>query len=93
MQEFLRVRVAIDSLIDETKASIQKKAVAESMEQIERARVLIQKLKQMSTNDQDAIVAKREATIANLTMYAGKIKQQPIKKRSTKETLVQPATM
>ena len=87
MQEFLRVRVAIDSLIDETKASIQKKSVSESMEQIERARVLIQKLKQMSTSDQDAIVTKREATIENLTIYAGKIKISPVKKRSTKVPL------
>ena len=53
MQNFVRTRVAIDSLIDGTKLSIQNKSISESMEQIEQARELIQKLKQMSTSDQD----------------------------------------
>jgi hypothetical protein len=92
MQEFIRVRVAIDSLIDGTKVSIQNKSLSESMEQIEQARGLIQQLRQMSTSDQAAIVAKRETTIESLTINAGKIKPRPIKKRSTKETFVQPPT-
>ena len=90
MQNFLRTRVAIDSLIDGTKLSIQKKSMSESMEQIEQARELIQKLKQMSTSDQTAIVAKRESTIEDLAICAGKLKKAPSKKGSTKGTLVQP---
>jgi hypothetical protein len=93
MQEFARVRAAIDSLIDGIKESIKSKSLAESMEQLEQARGLIQELKQMSTTDQTAIVAKRETTIADLTEIAGKIKKPAIKKRSTKETLVQAATL
>ena len=94
MQEFVRVRVAIDSLIDGTKVSIQKKSISESMEQIEQARGLIQQLKQMSTSDQAAIVAKRETTIESLTINAGKIKpvKGTSKKGSTKETSVQLST-
>ena len=60
------------------------------MAQIEQARELIQKLKQMSTSDQVAIVAKRESTIAALAVNAGKIKNGPSKKKNTKEKLVQP---
>jgi hypothetical protein len=93
MQEFLRVRVAIDSLIEGTKLSIQNKSMSESMEQLEQARGLIQELRQRSTSDQAAIVAKRETTIASLAINAGKIKKIPIKKRSTKETLVQPTAL
>jgi len=93
MQEFLRVRVAIDSLIDEIKESIKRKSLSESMEQLEQARGLIQVLKQMSTTDQAAFVAKRETTIESLKIIAGKLKKPPIKKRSTKETLVQAATL
>jgi hypothetical protein len=93
MQEFTRVRVAIDSLIDGIKESIKRKSLSESMEQLEQARGLIQELKQMSTTDQAAIVAKRETTIASLTDIAGKLKKPAIKKRSTKETLVQAATL
>jgi hypothetical protein len=89
MQEFRRVRVAIDSLIDETKESIKRKSLSESMEQLEQARGLIQVLKQMSTTDQAAFVAKREATFASLTEIAGKLKKPAVKKRSTKETLEQ----
>ena len=93
MQEFRRVRVAIDALIDETKESIKRKSLSESMEQLEQARGLIQVLKQMSTADQADIVAKRETTIASLTEIAGKLKKPVIKKRSTKEALVQAATL
>jgi hypothetical protein len=93
MQEFRRVRVAIDSLIAETKESIKRKSLSESMEQLERARGLIQVLKQMSTTDQAAIVAKRETTIESLTDIAGKLKKPAIKKRRAKETLEQAATL
>jgi hypothetical protein len=93
MQEFRRVRVAIDSLIDKTKESIKRKSLSESMEQLEQARGLIQVLKQMSTTDQAAIVAKRETTIESLTDIAGKLKKPAIKKRSAKETLEQAATL
>ena len=90
MQEFLRVRVAIDSLIDGTKLSIQEKSVSSSMEQIEQARELIQQLKQMSRSDQVGIVAKRETTIEALAVNAGKIKNVPAKKKITKEKLGEP---
>jgi NAD-dependent DNA ligase len=91
MQNFIRTRVAIDSLIDGTKVSIQNKSISESMEQIERMRELIQKLKQMSTSDQTAIVARRESTIEDLAIIAaGKLKKVPRKKASTKGILVQP---
>jgi hypothetical protein len=93
MQEFLRVRVAIDSLIDGAKLSIQNKLLSESMEQLEQARGLMEELKQTSRADQAAIVAKRETTIANLVINAGKIKKQPVKKRKTTETSLQPTTM
>jgi len=93
MQEFIRVRGAIDSLIDETKESIKRKALSESLEKLEQARVLIEELKQMSTTDQAAIVAKRETTIVGLTDIAGKIKTPAIKKRSTKEVLEQAAIL
>ena len=89
MQEFLRTRVVIDSLIDGTKISIQNKFLAESMVQIEEARGLIQKLKQLSTNDQTAIVAKRESTIEALAVNAGKIKKGSAKKTAAKKTSVQ----
>jgi len=90
MQEFLRVRVAIDSLIDGTKLSIQQKSVCDSLGQIEQARGLVQKLKQMSTSEQASIVAKRESTIEALAVNAGKLKNGPSKKGKTKGTLVQP---
>jgi hypothetical protein len=93
MQEFSRVRVAIDALIDGIKESIKSKSLSGSMEQLEQARGLIQELKQLSTPDQAAFVAKRETTIADLTDIAGKIKAPAIKKRSTKETSVQAATL
>jgi hypothetical protein len=93
MQEFRRVRGAIDSLIDEIKVSIKNKSLAESMEKLEQARGLVQELKQMSTTDQAAIVAKRETTIADLTEIAGNLKKPVVKKRSMKETLVQAATL
>jgi hypothetical protein len=90
MQEFLRVRVAIDSLIDDVKLSIQQKLISDSMEQIGQARQLIQELKQMSTSDQTAIVAKRESTIEGLAVNAGKIKKGPSKKGNTRGKSVQP---
>jgi hypothetical protein len=93
MQEFTRVRVAIDSLIDGIKESIKKKSLSESMEQLEQARGLIQELRQMSTTDQAAIVAKRESTVASLADIAGNLKKPAVKKRSTKETAVQAATL
>jgi len=93
MQEFRRVRVAIDSLIDGAKESIQKKSLSETMEQLEQARGLIQELKQMATNDQTDIVAKREQTVASLTDIAGKLKKPVVKKRSTKAALEQAATL
>jgi hypothetical protein len=93
MQEFLRVRVAIDSLIEGIKESIKSKSLSAAMEQLEQARGLIQDLKQMSTADQAAFVAKRETTIASLTDIAGKIKTPAIMKKSTKETVVQAATL
>jgi hypothetical protein len=93
MQEFRRVRVAIDSLIDEIKESIKRKSFSETMEQLEQARGLIQVLQQMSTTDQAAFVAKREATIASLTEIAGKLKKPAIKKRSAKEISGQAATL
>jgi len=60
------------------------------MAQIEQARELIQKLKQISTSDQTAIVARRESTIEGLAMKAGKLKKVPCKKASTKGQFVQP---
>ena len=93
MQEFVRVRVAIDSLIEGAKLSIQNKSISESMGQLDQARGLIQELRQRSTIEQAAIVAKRESTIASLTINAGKIKKLPVKKRSTKETFVQPTAL
>ena len=93
MQEFRRIRVAIDSLIDETKESIKMKSLSESMEKLEQARGLVQELKQMSTADQAAIVAKRETTIADLTDIAGNLKKPVVKKRSTKDTVVQATTL
>ena len=95
MQEFSRIRVAIDSLIDDTKLSIQNKSVSESMQQLEQARGLIRQLKQMSTSNQADIVAKRETTVESLTINAGKIKPRKTssKKTSTKEPLVQPSTL
>jgi len=89
MQNFMRTRVAIDSLIDGTKLSIQNKAMSESMEQIEKARELIQKLKLMSTSDQTAIVARRESTIEDLAIIAAaKLKKTPSKKGRTNGTVV-----
>jgi hypothetical protein len=93
MQEFRRVRVAIDSLIDEIKEKIKTKCLSESTEQLEQARGLIQELKQMSTADQADIVAKRETTIASLTDIIGNLKKPAIKKKSKKETLEQAATL
>ncbi len=88
MQDFLQTRVAIDSLIDGTKLSIQNKSMSESMEQIEQARVLIQKLNQMSTSNQTAIVARRVSTIEELAIItANKLKKIPIKKGRAKGTL------
>ncbi|MHB8844015.1 MAG: hypothetical protein ACYC7L_04640 [Nitrospirota bacterium] len=93
MQEFVRVRGAIDSLIDETKVSIKMKSISESLEKLERARGLIQELKQLSTTHQAAIVAKRESTIADLTEIAGNLKKPAVKKKRTKETAEQAATL
>jgi hypothetical protein len=93
MQEFTRGRAAIDALIDGTKESIKRKSLSESMEQLEQARGLVQELKQMSTTDQAAIVAKRETTVAGLTDIAGRIKTPAIKKRSAKETAEQAAAL
>ena len=93
MQEFRRVRGAIDSLIDGIKVSIKMKSYSESMEQLEQARGLVQELKQMSTADQADIVAKRETTIADLTDMAGNLKKPVVKKKSAKETLEQAATL
>ena len=90
MQNFLRTRVAIDSLIDATKLSILGKSSAESMAHIEQARELVQKLRQLATSDQTAIVSRRESTIEDLAIAAGKLKQVSSKKRSAKGTLVQP---
>ena len=91
MQDFLRIRGAIDSLIDGTKLSIQQKSVADSMGQIEQARELVQKLQQLSTSDQYAIVAKRKSTIEALAVNAGKLKIGPRKKDSAKGKLVLPS--
>jgi hypothetical protein len=63
------------------------------MEQLEKARGLVQELKQMSTTDQAAIVAKRETTIASLAEIAGNLKKPAIKKKSAKEAIVQAATL
>ena len=93
MQEFVRVRVAIDSLIEGAKLSIQNKSISESMGQLDQARGLIQELRQRSTIEQAAIVAKRESTIAGLAIIAGKIKPIPVKKRSMKEAVVQPTAL
>ena len=60
------------------------------MAQIEQARELVQKLKQLATSEQTAIVAKRESTIEGLAVIAGKLKKEPLKKASTKVTAVQP---
>jgi hypothetical protein len=92
MQEFRRVRAAVDSLIDEIKESIKMKCLSGSTEQLEKARGLIQELKQMSTADQADIVAKRETTIASLADIAGTLKKPAIKKRSKKETVELAAT-
>lgn len=70
--------------------AIQQKSASHSMEQIEQARELVQKLKQMSTNDQFTIVAKRESTIEALAVNAGKLKTVPSKKGNTRGKLVQP---
>ena len=93
MQEFIRVRGAIDSLIDRVKESIKGKSRSESMEQLEQARGLIQELRQMATADQAAFVAKRETTIANLTDIAGNLKIPAIKKKSATATSGQAATL
>jgi len=90
MQNFLRTRVAIDALIDGTKLSILSKSMTASLEQIEQARDLIQKLKQMATIDQTAIVVKRESTIEGLAIVAGKLKKEPRKKASPKVMVAQP---
>jgi len=89
MQNFLRTRVAIDSLIDGTKEAILNKSLSASMAQIEQARELVQKLKQMSTDEQTAIVVKRESTIEGLAIVAGKLKKEPRKKASPKAAEVQ----
>ena len=60
------------------------------MGQIERARELVQKLQQMSTSDQDAIVAKRKSTLDALAENAGKLKTGPPKKADKKGKLVLP---
>ena len=93
MQKFLRVRAAIDSLIDGTKESIKMKSHSESMEKLERARGLLQELKEMSTTEQAAIVFKREMTIAGLTDIAGNLKKPAVKKRGMKKTLELAATL
>ena len=93
MQEFMRVRVAIDSLIDGIKESIKRKSLPESMEQLEQARGMVQELKQLSTTGQAAIVAKRESTIESLTDIAGNLKKPAVRKRKTKETLEQATTL
>ncbi len=90
MKEFLRIRIAIDSLIDDAKMSIQNKALTESMEQLEKARGLVQQLKERSTTEQAGIVAKRETTIADLVVNAGKIKPKTVRKRSAKEAVELP---
>ena len=87
MQKFLQIRAAIDSLIDETKESIKMKYHSESMEKLERARGLIQELKEMSTTEQTGIVFKREMTVAGLTDIAGNLKKPVVKKRGMKKTL------
>ena len=93
MQKFIQVRVAIDSLIDETKESIKMKSLSESMEKLEQARGLIQELKQMSTIEQATIVFKREMTIAGLADIAGNLKKPAVKKKSMKKTLEQAVTL
>ena len=93
MQEFRRVRGAIDSLIDTIKESIKMKCLSGSTEQLEQARGLIRELKQMSTADQAVFVAKRETTIADLTDIAGNLKKPVVKKKRTKETLEQAAAL
>jgi hypothetical protein len=93
MQEFMRVRAAIDSLIDGIKVSIKMKSTSEAMEQLEQARGLIRELKQMSTADQAAIVTKRETTIESLADIAGNLKKPTVRKRKTKETSVQAAIL
>jgi hypothetical protein len=93
MQEFLRVRVAIDSLIDGIKLSILNKSIAESMDQLEQARGLVQELKQRSTSEQAGIVAKRETIIAGLAINASGIKKTPVKKKIAKEAVAQPAIL
>jgi hypothetical protein len=93
MQEFTRVRGAIDTLIDGIKESIKGKLRSESLEQLEQARGLVQELKQMATTHQADIVAKRETTIASLTDIAGNLKKPAIKKRSAKATSGQAATL
>jgi hypothetical protein len=69
IEEFKQMREAIDSLIDEAKLWIQKKSNTESMERIESASELLQKLKQMATNEQLWSVARRESTLKALTDY------------------------
>jgi len=91
MEEFLRIRVAIDSLIDGAKVSIQNKSLAECMEQLERARGLVRQLKERSTIEQAGIVAKRETTIEGLAVNAGKIKPKAVRKKSKETPLEQPA--
>ena len=93
MQKFLRVRIAIDSLIDGTKESIKMKSLSDSMEKLEQARGLIQELKQMSTTEQAAIVLKREMTIAGLMDIADNLKKPAVKKKSMKKTLEQAAML
>lgn len=93
MEEFMRVRAEIDSLIDGAKLSIQSKSLSESMEQLEKARVLIQELKRIAASEQDYIVAKREVAIAHLAINAGKIKKQPVRKSTAKEILVLPSVI
>jgi len=93
VQEFIRVRGAIDSLIDRVKESIKGKSRSESLEQLEQARGLVQELKQMATTHQADIVAKRETTIASLTDIAGNMKKPAIRKKSATATSGQAATL
>lgn len=63
MQEFIQLRQAIDTLIEDAKACLQKKSNSDALERIEHALLLLPKLKEIATSEQLEIVAKRASIL------------------------------
>ncbi len=63
------------------------KSASASMKQVVQAQDLLQKLKQLSTSEQAAIVTRREWSVAALAISADKLagKRKPAKKAITAE--------